>query len=134
MTYFVGGWTGDKFGKRVVMAVCAFLSSITLYIWLGIEWESDMTFNLLAALAWLFPSCIWAILSAYLVEQFPTNIRAVGTAFGFSTGRLIATIIPLAMGAAATQIGLTTVMTGVAVFYLIAMFGVLMLKDSKAHM
>jgi putative MFS transporter len=131
--YFVGGWSGDKFGKRTTMAICSFFSAVTLYIWLGIEWESDMTFNLLAAVAWSFPSVIWAILGAYLVEQFPTNIRAVGVASGFSTGRLIATIIPLAMGAAAQKIGLTSVMTAMAIFYLICMFGVLMLKDSKTH-
>jgi hypothetical protein len=77
---------------------------------------------------------IWAILSAYLVEQFPTNIRAVGIAAGFSTGRLIATVIPLIMGAAAQQIGLTVVMSAVSVFYLLCMFGVLMLRDTKAHM
>jgi len=132
--YFVGGWAGDKFGKRPVMAICAFLSAILMYVWLGIEWESDMVFNVLAAIAWGISSVIWAILSAYLVEQFPTNIRAVGIAAGFSTGRLIATVIPLIMGAAAQQIGLTVVMSAVSVFYLLCMFGVLMLRDTKAHM
>ncbi|PKN18138.1 MAG: hypothetical protein CVU71_11525 [Deltaproteobacteria bacterium HGW-Deltaproteobacteria-6] len=131
--YFVGGWAGDKFGKRRVMAICAFISAITMYLWLGIQWESDMVFNILAAIAWGFPSIIWAILLAYLVEQFPIHIRAVGVASAFSTGRLIATVIPIAMGAVAQQIGLTVVMAAVSVFYLIAMFGVLMLRDESKH-
>ena len=132
LAYLVGGFCGDKFGKRPSMAVFSFLSAVTLYVWLGMEWEDTMFF-VWGASAWIVASAIWAILSAYLVEQFPTNIRAVGVAAGFSTGRLIATIVPLAMGAAAQKIGLTTVMTAMAVFYLICMFGVLMLKDSKAH-
>jgi fucose permease len=131
--YFVAGWAGDKFGKRRVMAICAFISAITMYLWLGIQWESDMVFNILAAIAWGFPSIIWAILLAYLVEQFPIHIRAVGVASAFSTGRLIATVIPIAMGAVAQQIGLTVVMAAVSVFYLIAMFGVLMLRDESKH-
>ncbi len=131
--YFIGGWCGDKFGKRPTMAACGILAAITLVLWLGIEWEEDWKFNMFAALAWAPPSCIWAILAAYVVEQFPTNIRAVGMAAGFSTGRLVATLIPLVMGAAAQQIGLTVVMTAVAVFYVIAAIGVLMLRDSKAH-
>jgi MFS family permease len=133
LSYGIGGFCGQKFGKRPSMAVFSFLAAVTLYLWLGLEWEADNMFYLMGAIAWLTASCIWAILSAYLVEQFPTNIRAVGVAAGFSTGRLIATVVPLAMGAAAQQIGLTTVMTAMAIFYLICMFGVLMLRDSSAH-
>jgi MFS family permease len=132
LAYLVGGFCGDKFGKRPSMAVFSFLSAVTLYVWLGMEWEDTMFF-VWGASAWIVASAIWAILSAYLVEQFPTNIRAVGVAAGFSTGRLIATIVPLAMGAAAQHVGLTSVMTAMAVFYLICMFGVLMLRDSKVH-
>jgi hypothetical protein len=38
------------------------------------------------------------------------------------------------MGAAAQAVGLTLVMAFISVFYLICMFGVLMLKDSRGHM
>ena len=54
-------------------------------------------------------------------------------AAGFSTGRLISTVVPLAMGAAAQQIGLTAVMAVISVFYLICMVGVLMLKETRGH-
>jgi len=131
--YLVAGWAGDKFGKRTVMAICGFLSACTLFLWMGIEWEDERVFYTLGAIAWCCPAVIWAILAAYLVEQFPTHIRAVGVSGGYSTGRLVATLVPLIMGAAAQKVGLTAVMAAVSVFYLICMFGVLMLRDSRAH-
>ncbi|PKN18137.1 MAG: hypothetical protein CVU71_11520 [Deltaproteobacteria bacterium HGW-Deltaproteobacteria-6] len=131
--YFVAGWAGDKFGKRPVMAISAFLAAVTLFLWMGVEWEDQRMFYILGVIAWACPSVIWAILLAYLVEQFPTHIRAVGVSTGYSTGRLISTIVPVVMGAAAQAVGLTLVMAFISVFYLICMFGVLMLKDSSAH-
>jgi sugar phosphate permease len=131
--YFVAGWAGDKFGKRPVMAICGFGAAVTLFLWMGIEWEDERIFYILGVIAWCIPSVIWAILLAYLVEQFPTNIRAVGVSAGYSTGRLIATITPLIMGAAAKTVGLTMVMAFISVFYLICAFAVLMLRDSSKH-
>lgn len=127
--YLVGGFIASRFGKRMTMAIFSFLAAVTFYVWLGFEW-SDNLFYVWGSLNWTFASAIWAILAAYLVEQFPTNIRAVGVAGGFSTGRLIATVVPIALGAGAVQIGLTAVMTFVSLFYLLCMIGVLMLRDS----
>lgn len=134
LSYLVSGMIAHKIGKRLAMATFAFLSAVTFFVWLGFDWESDAVFFLCGGLNWMVASAIWAILAAYLVEQFPTHIRAVGVAAGFSTGRLISTVVPLAMGAAASQLGLTHVMTAIAVFYLLAMVAVLMLKESKGHM
>jgi MFS family permease len=127
--YLMGGLVAHKIGKRATMAIFAFLASVTFYVWLAFEWPDNL-FYVWGSLNWTVASAIWAILAAYLVEQFPTNIRAVGVAGGFSTGRLVATIVPLALGAGAAQIGLTAVMTFVSLFYLLCMIGVLMLRDS----
>ena len=131
--YIFASWAGDKFGKRTIMATGGFLAAVTLFLWMGIEWEDERIFYGFGVIAWLCPSVIWAVLAAYLVEQFPTNIRAVGVSAGYSTGRLVATLVPLVMGAAAQQVGLTLVMAFISIFYLICMFGVLMLRDSRAH-
>ena len=133
IAYVVGGIAATKFGKRPSMAVFAFLSAVTFFVWLAFEWP-DHIFFIAGGANWMVASAIWAILAAYLVEQFPTNIRAIGVAAGFSSGRLISTIVPLAMGAAAQKIGLTAVMTAISIFYLLAMVAVLMLKESKGHM
>lgn len=131
--YLMGGFLAHKMGKRATMAVFSFLASVTFYVWLAFEW-SDNLFFLWGSLNWTVASAIWAILAAYLVEQFPTNIRAVGVAGGFSTGRLIATVVPLVLGATAVQLGLIAVMTFVSIFYLLCMVGVLMLRDSVKHL
>ncbi len=131
--YFVAGWAGDKFGKRPVMAISGFGAAVTLFLWMGIEWSDERVFYALGVIAWCIPSIIWAILAAYLVEQFPTNIRAVGVSASYSTGRLVTTLVPVVMGAAAQKVGLTVVMAFISIFYLVCMFGVLMLRDSKAH-
>ena len=68
------------------------------------------------------------------VEQFHTNIRAVGFASAFSTGRLVATLVPIGMAAVAVKVPLTLVMAGVCVFYLIAMFAILLMKETKAQL
>jgi sugar phosphate permease len=131
--YIVAAFFSTKFGNRKTMAAASFLSAVTLYVWLGMEWEDNL-FYTFGAINWMVASVIWAVLASYLVEQFPTNIRALGVSAGYSTGRLIATVIPLIMGAAAKGFGMTIVMAAMAVFYLICMFGVLMLRDTKGHM
>ncbi|PKN16900.1 MAG: hypothetical protein CVU71_18300 [Deltaproteobacteria bacterium HGW-Deltaproteobacteria-6] len=129
--YLLGGFSAHKFSKKVSMAVFAFLSAVTFYGWLAFEWP-DNIFYIWGALNWTVASAIWAVLAAYLVEQFPVHIRAVGVAAGFSTGRLIATVVPLIMGTAAQSLGLTTVMTAVSAFYLVCMVGVIMLRSPEA--
>jgi MFS family permease len=133
IAYFVGGIIADKFGKRSTMAVCAFLSAVTLFLWLGFEW-SDNVFYAMGVLAWSIPSVVWAVAMGLTVEQFPTNIRAVGFASAYSTGRLLVTLVPIAMGAVAMKIGLTTVMAAVSVFYFIAMIAILLMKETKAQL
>jgi MFS family permease len=132
--YLVAGVIADKFGKKVTMAVCAFLAAVTLYAWLGVEWEDERIFWAAGALNWAIASGVWAIAMGFVVEQFPLQIRAVGFASAYSTGRLLVTIAPLIMGAAAKTVGLTQVMAAVSIFYLIAMVAILMMKETKAQL
>ena len=128
----LGGILGDKFGKRVTMAVFSFVTAVIFYVWLGLKWDNTMFF----VWGWIYQvtsSVLWAILGAYLAEQFPTNIRAVGTASAFSTGRLISTLVPFVMGAIAMAIGLTATLGLIAIFYIIGMLGVVMLRDLNIH-
>jgi MFS family permease len=133
IAYFLGGILADKFGKRRVMAIAAFLSALTGFLWLGFSW-SDNVFYVLGFIAWSIPSVVWAVAMGLSVEQFHTNIRAVGFASAYSTGRLVATVVPLIMAAIAMKVALTLVMAGVTVFYIIAMFAILLMKETKAQL
>ncbi|MGC9977395.1 MAG: MFS transporter, partial [Syntrophales bacterium] len=133
IAYLIAGIIADKFGKRITMAICAFLSAVTLYVWLGMQWGATV-FWVMGTLSWACASAVWAIAMGFVVEQFPTNIRAVGFASSYSTGRLLSTLVPIVMGAAAQKIGLTQVMSSVSVFYLIAMIAILLLKETKANL
>jgi MFS family permease len=133
IVYAIAGIIADKFGKRKVMAIAAFISAITGFLWLGFEWD-DNVFYALGVIAWSVPSIVWAVAIGISVEQFPTNLRGVGFASSFSTGRLVATVVPLAMGAVAAKLGLTIVMAGVCLFYIVAMFAILLMKETKAQL
>jgi MFS family permease len=133
IAYLIAGIVADKFGKRTTMAICAFLSAVTLAVWLGMEWN-DKVFWVMGAIAWAAASAVWALAMGFVVEQFPTNIRAVGFSSAYATGRLIATVVPIVMGAVALKIGLTTVMASVSIFYFIAMIAILLMKETKAQL
>jgi MFS family permease len=130
--FFVSGFVSRVISKRATMALFSFLAAVTLYIWLGLEW-SDTVFMIIGLVHWGLASAIWGVASGFTVEQFPTNIRALGAASTYGTGRLVSTLVPITMGAAAAQIGLVTVMAAVSFFYIVTLFAVLMLRDSTAH-
>jgi len=128
--YFVSSFIVDRIGKRLMIAISAGLSAVSLYAWLGFAWEPQVFF-LMGLLAWVTASAMWAGFGAYLAEQFPTNIRAVGVSSSFAIGRGVMSFVPMALGAAATATAsLATVIGYMAVFYLIAGVGAFMLHDS----
>lgn len=129
--YFLSSFIVDKIGKRLMISVSAVLSAVSLYVWLGIAW-GPQAFFVMGLLAWVTASAMWAGFGAYLAEQFPTNIRAVGVSSSFAIGRGVMSFVPMALGAAATATAsLATVIGYMAVFYLVAGFGAFMLRDSK---
>lgn len=131
--YFVAGILGDKYGKRVVTYASALIGAATLYLWLAFSW-GDVGFWVLGLTHWAMASAMWAGLAAFVAEQFPTTIRALGLASAFATGRAVVVFVPMALGAAAMSTGLATAIAFVAVFYLIAACGALMLQDVKQEM
>jgi hypothetical protein len=133
IAYLIAGIVANKFGKLINMTVRAFVAAVTLALWLGMQWD-EKVFWVMGALGWAVASAVWAIAVGFVVKQFPTNIRAVGFSSAYATGRLIATLVPIAMAAVALKIGLTTVMASVSVFYFIAMIAILLMKETKAQL
>jgi len=133
IAYLITGIVVNKFGKLINMTVRAFAAAVILAVWLVMQWDAKV-FWVMGALSWAVASAVWAIAVGYVVEQFPTNIRAVGFSSAYATGCLIATVVPIAMGDVALKIGLTTVMAAVSVFYFIAMIAILLMKETKAQL
>jgi MFS family permease len=131
--YFIAGHLGDKYGKRLVTSASALIAAATLYLWLAFSWD-ELGFWSLGLIHWAMASAMWAGLAAFVAEQFPTSIRALGLSSAFATGRAVVVFVPMALGAAAMSTGLTTALAFVAVFYLIAACGALMLKDESKEM
>jgi MFS family permease len=128
--YAIGGAVADKIGKRLLIVSSALLSAVSFYIWLGIP-AGPVTFFALAVVHYVIASAFWATLASFLAEQFPTTIRALGVSSSYSTGRLFSLVVPIALGAIAMSTGLIPAIIFAAVFYLIAMFGALMLRDGQ---
>lgn len=128
--YAIGGAVADKIGKRALIVGSALLSAISFYLWIGIP-TGPALFFALAIVHYVIASAFWATLASFLAEQFPTSIRALGVSSSYSTGRLFSVMVPIALGAVAMRTGLIGAIVVAAVFYLIAMFGAVMLRDGK---
>jgi MFS family permease len=128
--YAIGGAIADKIGKRALIVGTALLSAISFYVWIGIQ-TGPAVFFVLAIVHYLIASAFWATLASFLAEQFPTSIRALGVSSSYSTGRLFSLLVPIGLGAVAMHTGLMAAIIFAAVFYLIAMFGAVMLRDGK---
>ena len=131
--YIIAGIVADRYGKRITIIISSFLAAVTLYLWLGMVWDQTM-FMTFGAINWACASVIWAVLGGFLVEQFPTNIRAVGIASAYSTGRLVTTVVPLLMGAVAMKVGMTAVMAAISIFYIVGMIAAFGMKETKEHL
>ncbi|MBI5259341.1 MAG: MFS transporter [Burkholderiales bacterium] len=128
--YFIASFIVDKIGKRMMIIVSAAISALSLYGWLGFGWDAQVFF-ILGLVHWATATAMWAGFGAYLAEQFPTNIRAVGVASSFSVGRGVMSFVPMALGAAATATAsLTTAIGYLAVFYFVAAIGAYLLRET----
>jgi MFS family permease len=128
--YAIGGAIADKIGKRALIVGSALLSAISFYVWIGIP-TGPTAFFALAVVHYLIASAFWATLASFLAEQFPTAIRALGVSSSYSTGRVFSLLVPIGLGAVAMHTGLMAAIVFAAVFYLIAMFAAMMLRDGK---
>lgn len=128
--YAIGGAVADKIGKRRLILASSLLSAVSFYLWLGIS-TGPVLFFVLAFVHYVIASTFWATLASFLAEQFPTPIRALGVSSSYSTGRVFSVAVPIALGAIAMTTGLIPAIIFAAMFYLIAMFGALMLREGK---
>jgi MFS family permease len=88
------GMLGQKIGRRtilVVMGLAGFTAGpILYYVLVRSGYRSAMQLTLLVTLVNACATPVWAIVTSYIIERFPTRVRASGYGVGYSA----ATIIP----------------------------------------
>jgi MFS family permease len=94
LTFVPFGMLGQKIGRRTVLALFGFagLSAgpILYYVLVRSGYRSTFQLTLLVTLINLCALPVWAIVTSYINERFPTGVRASGYGIGYSA----ATIIP----------------------------------------
>jgi MFS family permease len=88
------GMLGQKIGRRTILALIGLAGftagPILYYVLVNSGYRSALQLTLLVTLINLCASPVWAIVTAYINERFPTGVRATGYGIGYSA----ATIIP----------------------------------------
>ncbi len=87
------GWLSDIFGrKRLTMHYCIFLILFgvpSYYVLYNAAIARNIRLAVLGATMAAMLKLAWGVVPSYLSERFPTNRRAVGVGFGYSSGALL---------------------------------------------
>ncbi len=88
------GILGQKIGRRTILALIGFAGltagPVLYYVLVRSGYRSALQITVLVTLINLCASPVWAIVTSYINERFPTGVRASGYGIGYSA----ATIIP----------------------------------------
>lgn len=129
LSYPAFGWIADRFGRRWSMGLGSILSGITLVVWLNM---TDATTFYWMGMIFAFAMGYWGVMAAFCAEQFPTNVRAMGVSFSYSTGRLMAVGFPMLLGAIAMKATLGFAMTVLAVIFFFGGVIAFLMKETKS--
>lgn len=94
--YFVAAYLVEKWGRKQTLASFLFMTGVMAYAF----GESSGTTSLLVtgALLSFFNLGAWGALYAYTPENYPTPLRATGSGFASSVGRIGSIIAPYLVG------------------------------------
>ncbi len=88
------GMLGQRIGRRTILAMIGLagltVGPILYYVLVRSGYQSALQVTLLVTLINLCATPVWAIVTSYIIERFPTGVRASGYGVGYSA----ATIIP----------------------------------------
>jgi MFS family permease len=88
------GMLGQRIGRRTILALIGVagltVGPILYYVLVRSGYQSALQVTLLVTLINLCATPVWAIVTSYIIERFPTGVRASGYGVGYSA----ATIIP----------------------------------------
>ena len=88
------GMLGQRIGRRTILALIGLagltIGPILYYVLVRSGYQSALQVTLLVTSINLCATPVWAIVTSYIIERFPTGVRASGYGVGYSA----ATIIP----------------------------------------
>lgn len=123
------GWLADKFGRRANFKF-GFISSILItLVYVNIE---DPTMMLWVGP--IFGFCTYGYYGpsgAFFSELYPAEARATGASVLFNAGRGFSMASPYIIGAVATAYGFVWGLGTTAIFYIIALIGVICLPETR---
>jgi len=85
------GWAGQRFGRRQVIMVIGLACTVVASTAMGLAVaNSDNVAMILFSILAIVPGLtIWAMITAFLMELFPTNVRASGYGVAYSLPSLV---------------------------------------------
>ncbi|WP_420851852.1 MFS transporter [Paenibacillus allorhizoplanae] len=131
--YFAAAYLVEKWGRKPTLSVFLVLSGV-MSVGFGLSHNISMLL-LTGSLLSFFNLGAWGALYAYTPENYPTEIRAVGTGFAASFGRIGSVIAPFLVGAMVQKnIGYASIFGMFAVVILLGT-GILLLfgKETKVR-
>ena len=127
--YYVYGYFADKVGRRANFIFGSLASAAVMLIWINLS--SPTAILWMAGVFGFITYGYWGPLAAFVSEQFPTNVRGIGTAFAYASGRMMSALAPFLMGGIASKYSLGFALGLVSVIYAAgAIFGYFM-KETK---
>lgn len=127
--YYFYGYLADKLGRRANFIFGSLASAVVMLIWINLS--SPTAILWMAGVFGFITYGYWGPLAAFVSEQFPTNVRGIGTAFAYASGRMMSALAPFLLGGIASRYSLGFALGLVSVIYAVgAIFGYFM-KETK---
>jgi len=102
---FLSGWLTNAIGARRSMLLCFSVCSIVSFVLFKTNSSfSNVIYAEIAVMAFFF-GVSQGVLSVYIPNLFPVNIRGTATGFCFNTGRLVTAVAVLFVGVLVSALG-----------------------------
>ncbi len=129
--YYAAAWLVDVIGRKYTLSLFLLLSGVCSFFFGNaatpetlLAWGAAMSFFNLGA---------WGVIYTYTPEQYPTNIRALGSGWAAGFGRIGGMLAPMLVGVMlGNALGMNTIFLMFAsVFVIISAVVILLGKESK---
>ena len=114
------GPLADRYGRKITWSVYVFITAVSLFMLTATESISWLLF--IGGMVAFFGSGVLPVCKVYIAEQYPTELRGVGTGFGETVGRVCGGVLATYYLAFFISVGgVSAVFTFMGVAFTIAM-------------